>query len=459
MQPHKKSILIISSIVAIIILVNSCVKDTVYVPPVPVQTSTLEARKVSDPPLNFTGYNSYWKTADYMLVNLSNISTSLLFTDGQLNMTGTYTGMNSFSGNPGLKLRAAYDDVNLYILAEWTDPQINMSFKNWYFNGPGDPLKSSETSNGWTSQRNSDGLALAFEIEPASGPAGSFATVGCAASCHSSGINSNMRPDAGKVDLWNWSLARSGMGYALDMVSIKDSLSDDAGTKTYVRNSVGSSNRAGPAFEWDGTSQNITTSDEQTVTLNPAFYLLEDHKMPFIGNVAEGDLLYHRAFTPGECYSCHGNNGNGIGYSGDGAVLNIPFMNTKSRATLKYNMDRVEAMPNYWSGFDSIQRENIIAYVRSLAGVPGYYLRKPTGSNADISVLTNVTPVNIRNASQFSPLEKRYQVLLIRKLKTNNTDDVQFDLSASTSYKFGIAIMNNDSRNHIGSKIETLNFK
>lgn len=459
MQTHKKSILIISSIVAIIILVNSCVKDTVYVPPVPVQTSTLEARKVSSPPFNLTGYDSYWKTADYLLVPATNVSTGLLFTDGQMNMTGTYTGMNSFPVNPGLKLKAAYDDVNLYILAEWTDPQINMSFKNWYFNGPGDPLKSSETSNGWTSHRNSDGLALAFEIDPASGPAGNFATVGCAASCHSSGINSNMKPDAGKIDLWNWSLARSGMGYAQDMVSIKDSLSDDAGTKSYVRNSVSSSNRSGPAFEWNGTDQNITLPDGKTATLSPGFYLLEDHKIPFVGDVASGNQIYLRSSTPGECYTCHGNNGNGIGANGDGAVLNVPFMNTKSRATLLYNMDRVEAMPNYWSGLNSTERENVIAYVRSLSGVPGYYLKTPSGSTADITVLTNVTPINIRNASQFSSLEKKYQVLLIRKLKTNNADDIQFNLSASTSYKFGIAIMNNDTRNHIGSKIETINFK
>jgi len=91
--------------------------------------------------------------------------------------------------------------------------------------------------------------------------------------------------------------------------------------------------------------------------------------------------------------------------------------------------------------------------------VPGYYLKTPSGSNADITVLTNVTPINVRNASQFSPLEKKYQVLLIRKLKTNNADDIQFDLSAGTSYKFGIAVMNNDNRNHVGSKIEALNFK
>jgi len=459
METQKKPILIVLLIATILVVLNACVKDTAYVPPIPVQTITLEARKVTEPPLNINGYNSYWKTADYLMVNLSNESTGILNTDGQMNMTGTYRGMNDFAVDPGLKLRAAYDDVNLYILAEWTDPQINMSFKNWYFNGPSDPLKSSETSNGWTSQRNSDGLALAFEIDPASGPAGNFATVGCAASCHSSGINSNMRPDIGKIDIWNWSLARSGMGYAEDMVAIKDSLADDSGNKLFARNSNGSTNRSGPAYEWDGTDQTVTLPDGKTVILNPSFYLLENHKTPFLGDVASGNQIFHRSTRPGDCFSCHGNNGNGIGSSGEGAVLNIPFMNTKSRTTLIYNMDRVETMPNYWSGLNATERENIIAYVRGLSGVPGYYLRTPTGSSADITVVTNVTPINIRNASQFSPLEKRYQVLLIRKLKTNNADDIQFDLSANTSYIFSIAVMNNDTRNHIGSKIEILNFK
>jgi len=111
METHKKSILIVLSISMASIVLNSCVKDTVYVPPVPVQTSTLEARKVSEPPLNFTGYNSYWKTADYLMVNLTNASTNILNTDGQMNMTGTYTGMNSFAGNPGLKLRAANESL------------------------------------------------------------------------------------------------------------------------------------------------------------------------------------------------------------------------------------------------------------------------------------------------------------------------------------------------------------
>lgn len=50
----------------------------------------------------------------------------------------------------------------------------------------------------------------------------------------------------------------------------------------------------------------------------------------------------------------------------------------------------------------------------------------------------------------------KYQVLITRKLQTGNADDAQF--SPATTYKFGVAMMDNDGRNHIGSRIETLEF-
>jgi hypothetical protein len=54
---------------------------------------------------------------------------------------------------------------------------------------------------------------------------------------------------------------------------------------------------------------------------------------------------------------------------------------------------------------------------------------------------------------------KKYQVLIKRKLKTNHTDDVQFDLTTIKNYVFGVALMDNDGKNHIGSAKETLSFK
>lgn len=68
--------------------------------------------------------------------------------------------------------------------------------------------------------------------------------------------------------------------------------------------------------------------------------------------------------------------------------------------------------------------------------------------------------MQITNAmNNSSNVHSKYQVLIVRKLKTNNTDDVQFDVSANKTYKFGIALMDNDGKNHIGSLVETLTFK
>ena len=53
----------------------------------------------------------------------------------------------------------------------------------------------------------------------------------------------------------------------------------------------------------------------------------------------------------------------------------------------------------------------------------------------------------------------KYQVLITRKLKTNNADDIQFDLTANKVYTFGVALMDNDGKNHIGSAKEVLTFK
>jgi hypothetical protein len=47
-----------------------------------------------------------------------------------------------------------------------------------------------------------------------------------------------------------------------------------------------------------------------------------------------------------------------------------------------------------------------------------------------------------------------YRVLLIRQLNTGSADDAQ--LAPGGSYPFGVALMDADGRNHIGSTRETL---
>ena len=116
-------------------------------------------------------------------------------------------------------------------------------------------------------------------------------------------------------------------------------------------------------------------------------------------------------------------------------------------------------MSAYWTPLSPSDKNDIVAFLRGLSGVPGYYLTTPDGSNADIKAVSNVTPVNIKDAMLTATNHHtKYQVLITRKLSTNNSDDVQFTPSQGT-YKFGVALMDNDGKNHIGSTVETLTFK
>lgn len=447
---------LLTGIVAFVVWGQSCRKDFTYVvppPPGPHAMDTLEADLVSTPPNKIT--SPYWSKANYLQVNAVNISTSQLYGYGWLNMTGTYNGLASFSSkNPGLTIKAAYDNNNLYILAEWEDTVGNFSYGSWMYNGPTDSRKP-DTTNGWTSQKNCDHFALAFEISSASSPAGAFSSVGCAASCHGSGSSAVMSPTSGSVDVWDWNTAHSApLGYAEDMVASSDGLSWDAGTRMWTPNTNGN----GPLYEWNGVTQNVTLPSGTTAILDPAFYLLNSATTAYTGNPHGGDTIFHKIYSGNAdaCATCHGDNGEGAAYG----ALNSPALNGKSRTTLISNMNNEPEMAAYFPRLDSAALVNVLSYIRGMAGIPGALLQEPTGSNADITAVTNVTPIDIKNAyiAQTNKHNK-YQVLLIRKLKTNNPDDVQFDLSAKRFYQFGVALMDNDGKNHIGSLKETLTFK
>jgi len=136
-------------------------------------------------------------------------------------------------------------------------------------------------------------------------------------------------------------------------------------------------------------------------------------------------------------------------------------LNKKSRAALYLSIANIPDMAPYWGGLSSTEKEDVVAYLRGLSGVAGYYLNIPDGSNADVVVVSNVTPLQISDA--MLPVTNqhatKYQVLITRKLDTGNADDAKFDLTLQKTYKFGVALMDNDGMNHIGSIVETLTFK
>lgn len=448
----------ISLLGLLLLFIGACEKDYSYTlppkatPKTAQATSNLEAYFAATAPSTINA--AYWKTANYLEVNAKDVSTHLSYGDGAMNLTKTFNGLTNFSkgGNPNLTLKAAYDADYLYILAEWYDSTVNPSQFSWLFNGNADPLKPGESTTGWTSQRNSDKMALAFEINSASSPNGTFANVGCQASCHGTGNTTSMTPSTGSVDIWNWSLATSSpLGYMHDMNATSTACTFDLGGSMATRNASGNTHRSGPAYEWDGTPQTLTLPSGTSTLLDPSFFLL--NKTPMIGDANNGATLY-----ASNCESCHGYNGRG----GEAQGVNSIGENKKSRSAYKDAMDNVSDMSGYWGVLNEQQKDDIVTFLRGLSGSPGYYLTAPaTGTSAaDITIVSNVTPIQISNAL-FNSTNKhqKYQVLIKRKLKTTHTDDVQFDLGTNKSYIFGIALMDEDGINHIGSAKETLIFK
>jgi mono/diheme cytochrome c family protein len=261
-----------------------------------------------------------------------------------------------------------------------------------------------------------------------------------------------MKPNSGNVDIWNWSLATSNpLGYAHDLVANASGFNNDAGGSMHKRNSDGTNDRSAAKYEWDGTDQTITLPSGAAGLLDPTFYLL--NKKPMVGDAHQGELIYASV-----CEHCHGPNGIGGEYS----AINGVGANKKSREAYMAAMDNVGDMGGYWGPLSAQQKDDVVTFLRGISGAPGYYLVPPTPntSAADITIISNVKPTDISNAMGASTNKHgKYQVLIKRKLKTNNPDDVQFNLTTKKEYVFGIALMDNDGKNHIGSAKETLTFK
>ncbi|MCK6554429.1 ethylbenzene dehydrogenase-related protein [Candidatus Binatia bacterium] len=412
----------------------------------PAPPSVLRAARVAGPP---TGIDDpAWSAMPAFEPTLANMVTNLVYGDGQLNMSGTYNGSADFNdGQPaGLKLRAVHDGTKLYILAEWNDRSFNRDRRRWLFNGPADPLKAGESAAAWTSQLNDDKIGLAFEIESAESEFGTFANAGCAASCHVVGTAGlDMRPQTGKVDIWHWKASRSEpLGHVADQVSAPDrGRTDDAGTGIEQRNRPsGGNDRSGPATEWDGTPQVFVRWDGHELALDPAYVILDGFRMPFEGNAALGDTTYGA-----KCAGCHGN----VGQGGFATALNKVEFTRRSRAELGEDI-AASSHPGA-AAFASLteqEKTDLLARLRGMSGVPGYYLKPPTGSAADI-----VTQSNVEYELVVDVTRTNYRVLMVRLLDTGHDDDARF--TPGNAYVFGVALMDNDGRNHIGSRKETLN--
>ncbi len=98
---------------------------------------------------------------------------------------------------------------------------------------------------------------------------------------------------------------------------------------------------------------------------------------------------------------------------------------------------------------------------------------EPSGSAADVTTISDLdyseagidslTPITDPQAPDFNDRLNRYKfeqsghcVVLIRDLETGFDDDTQFD--TTKSYPFGVTLMDNDGKNHVGKTKLTLQF-
>ena len=407
------------------LLLFSCTyfeKDPIIIP-VPDETEDLEVAFVETPPSSVN--NPYWTSiSDFTRISISDQTLNQVDgNDGVLNVNNMQDGLADFNeGNsPELILKAAYDDEYLYILAEWKDISYNPSSKNWLFNGPVDPDNPGQDNLGWTSQRSSDQLILEFTI------------------------------NGSEKDIWNWNFALSeAMGYAIDQYDDGSGIENDAGEPMFNRNVNGSTDRSGPMYEWDGEQQELSRPLSGFTLLDPGFFLL--NKTAFLGDINNGEVLYIQ-----ECEECHGENGDGEGSFGVPLPLNGEGgLNRLSRTAFGLFAESNEHTGNnHWTILNTDEKDDVIAFIRGLSGVPGYYLTEPSGSVSDIEA-GSTTQLALVNTRKDNP---GYKVLLTRKLNTGNPDDIQFNLSEKVEYDFEVFLRNDDNLNKIGSTSEVLIFK
>lgn len=393
-----------------------------YIPVKPESTEKLEAAYfwVSQDQLN----SPYWKDATFVEATLSDGNTENLYPDGYLNMTGTYHGLSDFNEgkNPEVIIKAGYDSEYLYILVEWKDTTTDASLASRLFVGPDDPLKP-DSVNGWTSQRNNDNLTILFPMEGEG------------------------------FDAWKWNMSYTApLNMALNLSADNSgNINDDS--ELLNENSVDGSPRGRPKYEWNGERQEISLPDGTRRLLDPAYYLLDEMKTEFIGDMAKGQ----RAFNlTADCRFCHGPDGNGIsdGFTNGGA-LNDVFTNRYSREGL---IDFIDSPghegrgPQYWGRIknDSAAVVDIITFMRGIAGVPGNSIIVPS-TEAEVRAFTSV------GTGTVSKQNSMYQILLRRRLKNGVSGDIQF--SPENNYSLSIRLSDNDDINFIESQNIELIFK
>ncbi|HET9432063.1 MAG TPA: ethylbenzene dehydrogenase-related protein, partial [Chitinophagaceae bacterium] len=242
----------------------SCTKDdqVLDIPQPPTNSSTdLVAMKTSTAP-----------TLDGTIDPLWANSPKLQFSTAVPEVTGDV--FRGYTGNiiPSVTLRAAYDDNNIYFLAEWLDPTESLTRQPWYFNLANH--RWVQESGNFTFNPNGtiarmpfyeDKLALLWNVN---GSVSGWNNGTCYKSCHtglpstdgSSRHFTNFATE--RIDMWHWKSVRGGAngGFQFD---------DQYQDNTYPN---GRKNDAGTGAYEDNKQNLVITGTESTVSV-PKFVI------------------------------------------------------------------------------------------------------------------------------------------------------------------------------------------
>lgn len=240
---NLKYVWVIATFILAIGYLKSCTKDDQNLDnPEPVNNTTdLISKRVSTPPIIDGTIDAMW-----------NDCVALSFSTEVPEVTGDV--FRGYTGNiiPTIFLRSAYDDLNIYFIAQWTDPSASLLRQPWYFD-PVTKLWAQESGTFTFSSTGSitrppfyeDKVALLWNVNNS---VSGWDNGTCYKSCHtglpstdgSSRHFTNYTTE--KIDMWHWKSVRGGVngGFQFDDQyqdnTYPNGRKSDAGTAAYSDN-------------------------------------------------------------------------------------------------------------------------------------------------------------------------------------------------------------------------------
>lgn len=149
---------------------------------------------------------------------------------------------------PNVSLRAAYDDQNIYFLAEWNDPTESLSRQPWYFDPAAKLWKQESGSPTFTTPTRAafyeDKIAMLWNV---GNSVSGWNNATCYKSCHTNltladgFARHRTNNPTEKIDMWHWKSVRGGVNAnqfddQYQDNSYPNGRKSDAGTQAYADN-------------------------------------------------------------------------------------------------------------------------------------------------------------------------------------------------------------------------------